>query len=120
MARWATARPTAVAAAALAVAPLSEPLSSPSTVDAAATVRPCESSITWAVMWCRLRKTASRGRAWAPSTRLRTRRWRLSRAARRSCLVYIALLALPGLAGLARLAAQLLAAVEHALALVGL
>src|SRR5258705_6882112 len=66
---------------------------------------------------CRLdRNTARRGRPLVPVTRLRTRRWRLTRAsALRTAIV--PLLLLPGLAGLAQNA---LAGVTDALALVGL
>src|ERR1035441_6858954 len=93
-------------------------------VEAAARVRPAVSSITWAVMWWRLRWTQRRGRAGVPVTRRRTRRWRRVRAASRSCLVYILvrprLLALACLAGLPGLPPDPLPPVEDALALVGL
>ena len=44
-----------------------------STEEAAATVRPVASSITWAVMCLLDRNTARRGRAAVPATFLRTR-----------------------------------------------
>src|SRR6476660_230376 len=66
---------------------------------------------------CRLdRKTARRGRAVVPVTRLRTRRWRLTRASALPTAMG-ALLLLPGLAGLAQ---DALAGVADTLALVGL
>src|SRR6185295_18487888 len=80
-------------------------------------------------MWLRLRKTASRGRAVSPLTRSRRRAWRLSRAAERLAVVVMrwvlgllggGLLLAADLAGLAGLAADLLARVADALALVGL
>src|SRR3990172_12843227 len=76
-------------------------------------------------MWLRLRKTASRGRAASPSRRRRIRSWRLRRAAPRlaTCVIpmdleYLLLAA--DLAGLAGLAADHLAGVPDALALVRL
>src|SRR6266550_6392005 len=67
-------------------------------------------------MWRLDRNTARRGRSVVPLTRLRTRRWRLTRAsAVRTAIV--PLLLLPGLAGLAQ---DALAGVADALALVGL
>src|SRR6185503_9505760 len=80
-------------------------------------------------MWLRLRNTASRGRAASPLTRSRRRAWRLCRAAERLAVVVIrsvlgllggGLLLAADLAGLAGLAADLLAGVADALALVGL
>src|SRR3954447_12793403 len=80
-------------------------------------------------MWFRLRKTASRGRAPSPDTRRRMRVWRLCREAARLatvvmrwflCLSLGGLLLAADLAGLAGLAADLLAGVANALALVGL
>src|SRR5436190_3800893 len=79
-------------------------------------------------MWLRLRKTASRGRSVSPATRRRRRSWRFWRAAPRLIDAVIGwfLVSLGGLllsadlAGLAGLAADLLARVAHALALVGL
>src|SRR5689334_9762244 len=80
-------------------------------------------------MWLRLRKTASRGRAVSPLTRSRRRAWRLSRAAERLAVVVMrwvlgllggGLLLAADLAGLAGLAADLLARVANALALVRL
>src|SRR5438132_329386 len=69
----AATRPTVVAACLLAVAP---PRRSLWTVDAAASVRPLVSSMTWAEMCLLDRNTARRGRAGVPTTVLRTRRWR--------------------------------------------
>src|SRR5438045_6252085 len=67
-------------------------------------------------MWRLDRNTARRGRSVVPLTRLRTRRWRLTRAsAVRTAIV--PLLLLPGLTGLAQ---DALAGVADALALVGL
>src|SRR6185503_4652946 len=80
-------------------------------------------------MWLRLRNTASRGRAASPLTRSRRRAWRLCRAAERLAVVVIrsvlgllggGLLLAADLAGLAGLAADLLAGVADALALVRL
>src|SRR5512141_2047822 len=79
-------------------------------------------------MCLRLRKTARRGRAGSPSTRRRIRSWRLTRAAPRLAIVVIGrwssaargLLLAADLAGLAGLAADLLAGVANALALVRL
>src|SRR5258706_14335745 len=77
-------------------------------------------------MWTLLGKTARRGRDSVPSRRRRIRSWRLRRAAPRlaSCVIVVVpslgLLLSADLAGLAGLAADLLAGVAHALALVGL
>src|SRR5512138_625542 len=79
-------------------------------------------------MCLRLRKTARRGRAGSPSTRRRIRSWRLVRAAPRLAMVVIgrwssaapSLLLAADLAGLAGLAADLLAGIANALALVRL
>src|SRR5688500_17497377 len=77
-------------------------------------------------MWLRLRKTASRGREPVPSRWRRIRSWRLRRAAPRlaTCVMFDGpfwrLLLAADLAGLAGLAADSLAGVLHALALVGL
>src|SRR5689334_8936009 len=80
-------------------------------------------------MWLRLRKTASRGRPVSPLTRSRRRAWRLCRAAERLAVVVIrsvlgllggGLLLAADLAGLAGLAADLLACVADTLALVWL
>src|SRR5512135_2318471 len=79
-------------------------------------------------MCFRLRKTARRGRAGSPSTRRRIRSWRLLRAAPRLAIVVIGgsssaprwLLLAADLAGLAGLAADVLAGVADALALVRL
>src|SRR6185436_9908348 len=80
-------------------------------------------------MWLRLRKTASRGRPASPFTRSRRRAWRLCRAAERLavtvmqcvlCVLGGGLLLAADLAGLAGLAADLLAGVADALALVRL
>src|SRR5580765_224454 len=77
-------------------------------------------------MWVLLRKTARRGRDSVPSRRRRIRSWRFCRAAPRlaSCVMLggpsSKLLLAADLAGLAGLAADLLAGVLHALALVGL
>src|SRR6478672_11744251 len=79
-------------------------------------------------MWLRLRKTASRGRPVTPLTRSRRRAWRFCRAAERLAVPVIGCPRSPGgglllaadLAGLAGLAADLLARVADALALVGL
>src|SRR5258705_10610356 len=73
-----------------------------------------------------LRKTARRGRDSVPSRWRRIRSWRLRRAAPRlaTCVIVLVpsrwLLLAADLAGLAGLAADLLAGVTHALALVGL
>src|SRR5438045_5797810 len=76
-------------------------------------------------MWLRLRNTARRGRTPEPVVCKRIRSWRLWRAALRlatatgiSCSLVLLLAA--DLAGLAGLAADLLAGVAHALALVRL
>src|SRR5215510_13168021 len=71
------------------------------------------------------RNTARRGRASVPDRRRRMRSWRLRRAAPRLATVVMSwrsswLLLAADLAGLARLAADLLARVAHALALVRL
>src|SRR5919197_394893 len=80
-------------------------------------------------MWLRLRKTASRGRAVSPLTRNRRRAWRFCRAAERLAVAVIPVLPRSSggrlllgadLAGLAGLAADLLARVANALALVRL
>src|ERR687893_1113026 len=79
-------------------------------------------------MWLRLRNTASRGRPASPATRRRMRAWRFWRAAPRltSAVMLLVLLAAgrlllaADLAGLAGLAADLLAGVTNALALVRL
>src|SRR5262245_54481064 len=80
-------------------------------------------------MWLRLRNTASRGRAASPLARSRRRAWRLCRAAERLAVAVIrsvlqsfrgGLLLAADLAGLAGLAADLLACVANALALVRL
>src|SRR5512135_9778 len=79
-------------------------------------------------MCFRLRKTARRGRAGSPSTRRRIRSWRLLRAAPRLAIVVIGgsssaprwLLLAADLAGLAGLAADVLAGVADTLALVWL
>src|SRR5688500_3046497 len=75
-------------------------------------------------MCLRLRNTARRGRAVVPSRCSRIRLWRFSRAADRVATCVISsvrsLLLAADLAGLAGLAADLLAGVAHALALVGL
>src|SRR5215213_8067948 len=80
-------------------------------------------------MWFRLRNTASRGLAASPATRRRRRAWRFWRAAPRLTSVVIrwflglslgGLLLAADLAGLAGLAADLLAGVANTLALVGL
>src|SRR3970040_1290443 len=79
-------------------------------------------------MWLRLRNTARRGRTSVPARRRRIRSWRLRRAAPRvaSCVIGVVprrsrgLLLAADLAGLAGLAADVLAGVAHALALVGL
>src|SRR6185436_14085973 len=79
-------------------------------------------------MWLRLRKTARRGRTSVPARWRRMRSWRLRRAAPREATCVIVsvlqrqcvLLLAADLAGLAGLAADLLAGVAHALALVGL
>ena len=52
-----------------------------SSVEAAASVLPATSSMSWAWTWRLLRNTASRGRAGVPDTFLRTRAWRRIRAA---------------------------------------
>src|SRR5215510_10215619 len=79
-------------------------------------------------MWLRLRKTASRGRDPSPAKCRRIRWWRFVRAAPRlatfvivcvPCRCSASLLA-TDLAGLAGLAADLLAGVADTLALVGL
>src|SRR5882757_2339816 len=82
-------------------------------------------------MWLRLRKTARRGRPSVPARWRRIRSWRLRRAAPRvaTCVIVFVpcpdclsswLLLSADLAGLAGLAADVLAGVAHALALVGL
>src|SRR6476646_7137723 len=78
-------------------------------------------------MWLRLRKTARRGRAAVPATVRRIRAWRFCRAAPRlaTCVIVFVprpcgLLLAADLAGLAGLAADVLAGVAHALALVRL
>src|SRR6185503_14806563 len=79
-------------------------------------------------MWLRLRKTARRGRTSVPARWRRMRSWRLRRAAPREATCVIVsvlqrqcvLLLAAYLAGLASLAADVLAGVAHALALVGL
>src|SRR6185437_11488446 len=80
-------------------------------------------------MWLRLRKTASRGRPVTPLTRSRRRAWRFCRAAERLAVAVMrsvldvlggGLLLAADLAGLAGLAANLLAGVANALALVRL
>src|SRR5919108_6361871 len=77
-------------------------------------------------MWLRLRKTARRGRASVPARWRRIRLWRLRRAAPRvaTCVMCVRssgwLLLAADLAGLAGLAADSLARVAHALALVRL
>src|SRR5664280_692417 len=75
-------------------------------------------------MWLRLRKTARRGRADVPSSRRRIRSCRFCRAAPRVAafviVVVLPLLLSADLAGLAGLAADHLAGVPDALALVGL
>src|SRR4026209_2872435 len=76
-------------------------------------------------MWFRLRKIANRGRAVLPATRSRRRAWRLCRAAERLASAVIwsffrGLLLAADLAGLAGLAADLLARVADALARVRL
>src|SRR5690349_25129374 len=69
-------------------------------------------------MWLRLRNTDRRGRSVVPANLTRTRRCRLARAFLRSNVFNTGLLG--SLAGLAGLAADALAAVHHALALVRL
>src|SRR6266566_5771081 len=94
-----------------------------SRVDAATIVRPAVSSTNWATMWRAERLMTRRGRAAPPLTLLRTRRWRRVRAAVRAdvrlperCLrVMPPAILLPSLSNLA---ADLLALVPHALALV--
>src|SRR5215203_342877 len=86
---------------------------------------PARSSITWAVMWRLDRKTARRGRSAVPRTFLRTRACRRMRALRLSLAVMLMTRPSPScsrrsLAGLAGLASDVLVAVAHALALVGL
>src|SRR5674476_1049444 len=75
-------------------------------------------------MWLRLRKTARRGRADVPSSRRRIRSCRFCRAAPRVAafviVVVLPLLLSADLAGLASLAADHLARVADALALVWL
>src|ERR1041385_3052816 len=79
-------------------------------------------------MWLRLRKTARRGRAASPATRRRRGSWRFWRAAPRLVVVIRSflgvlaggLLLAADLAGLAGLAADALARVADALALVPL
>src|SRR5689334_17655999 len=114
--------PTLLAEAMLPVPPSRR---SDSRLDAAARVRPVESSITWATMCLLDRNTARRGRSLVPRTPLRTRAWRRARAScfflveidiAGSWLLFRALL----LGGLAGLADDPLARVLDALALVGL
>src|SRR3954454_5070762 len=77
-------------------------------------------------MWLRLRNTARRGRASVPARWRRIRAWRFVRAAPRlaTCVISVFLgqwlLLAADLAGLAGLAADVLAGVAHALALVWL
>src|SRR5207247_1315132 len=74
LARSATSLPTALACSILAASPTVL-----SSVDAATTVLPLVSSITWAYMWLRLRKTLSLGLSGVPLTLARTLLCRLAR-----------------------------------------
>src|SRR5438552_5827506 len=115
LARSASSRPTRAAASLLPVRP---PRSSPSTVPAAASVRPLTSSMTWALMCLLDRNTARRGRSAVPRTCLRTRACRRRRA---SCLSFVVcVIGVASLRRLARLAVDDLTQVAHTLALVGL
>src|SRR5205807_1918871 len=78
VARSASSLPTAPARSTGAVV---AERSDASSVEAAASVLPATSSMSWAWTWRLLRKTASRGRADVPDTFLRTRAWRRIRAA---------------------------------------
>src|SRR4051812_30319041 len=108
LARSATSLPTAAGASARVLF-----ASDLSWLEAAASVRPEASSITWAAMPRFERYTASRGRSAVPTTFERTRRCRRRRAC---CLVFTAIALRP----LPDLADDLLAGVPDALALVGL
>src|SRR2546423_10824126 len=87
-----------------------------SSVEAAASVLPATSSMSWAWTCRLLRKTASRGRAAVPDTFLRTRAWRRMRAA---CGVLLLLTSNSSLRGLSCLLADALAFVADTLLLVG-
>src|SRR5690348_15594112 len=109
LARSATSLPTAAGASARPVF-----ASDLSWLDAAASVRPASSSISWAAIERFERYTASRGRSAVPDTLARTRRWRRRRAC---CFVFTAIVSLRSLSDLAD---DVLALVADALALVGL
>src|SRR5690606_38824319 len=114
LARSAISTPTRCAFAVLSP---SSARRSASRVDAEARVRPTESSTTWATM-CRLdRVTTRRGRAAVPTTFLRRRRWRRARA---TVLPLPRIVSATLLTSLSGLAADDLARVAHALALVRL
>src|SRR3989442_1137249 len=113
LARSPSMAPTAFARSVLLLMPVA---SFAAMLVAATSVRPASSSISWAEMCGSERNPASRGRSALPRTFSRTRSWRLVLLSR---LVSLAISALPRrgahLAGLARLAADVLARVLHAL-----
>src|SRR5437870_8975628 len=90
------------------------------TLDAATSVRPASSSMSCAEMCVIERNTARRGRPALPRIFSRTRSWRLVRPSRRLSLATLDLARRRAdLAGLARLAADVLAGVLDTLRLVG-
>src|SRR3954471_14286080 len=117
-ARSATRSPTFLA---LAVLSPSRVRRSASIVEAETSVLPSRSSTTCTLMCFDERVTTRRGRSDVPATFLRPRTWRCRRALARDavCLCLDREIAM-SLTSLSDLAADLLAGVPHALALVGL
>src|SRR4051794_30209649 len=117
-ARSATSSPTLLA---LAVLSPSSVRRSASMVEAETSVLPWRSSTTWTLMCLEERVTTSRGRSAVPWSFLRPRTWRCRRAFVRDagCLCLDREIPM-SLTSLSDLAADVLAGVAHALALVGL
>src|SRR5438067_1168064 len=91
-----------------------------SSAEAAASVLPATSSMSWAWTWRLLRNTASRGRAGVPDTFLRTRAWRRIRAAWGFLLTSASSRSQCSLRCLSSLLADVLALVADTLLLVGI
>src|SRR3954447_5053330 len=117
-ARSATSSPTLLA---LAVLSPSSVRRSASMVEAETSVLPWRSSTTWTLMCLEKRVTTSRGRSAVPWSFLRPRTWRCRRAFVRDAVCLCLDREIPmSLTSLSDLAADVLAGVAHALALVGL